>query len=47
MQVIAMGRWSKSDKQWKTVVALRRANASVKGAKSTRVERDNRDRDDR
>ena len=48
MQVIATGRWSKSDQAWKTVVALRRPAAGAsKGEKASRNERERRDRDDR
>lgn len=46
MQVIAMGRWSKSDKQWKTVVAMRRAANAAKADNAKRSEREPRERDD-
>lgn len=46
MQVIAMGRWSKSEKEWKTVVAMRRPASAAQSAKSPRSEREPRDRDD-
>ena len=46
MQVIAMGRWSKAEKQWKTVVTMRRP-AAGKGTPATRGERDPRDRDEK
>lgn len=29
MQVMAMGKWSKADKRWKMLVALRRPNATT------------------
>lgn len=37
-QVVAMGRWSKEEQQWKTVVALRRIGAGAKPASSKRGE---------
>jgi hypothetical protein len=46
MQVIAMGRWSKSEKEWKTVVAMRRAASAAKGANAPRSEREPRERDE-
>lgn len=38
-QVVAMGRWSKSDQQWKTVVALHRIGSSAKATAARRGER--------
>lgn len=46
MQVIAMGRWSKAEKQWKTVVTMRRPAAAGKGTPAPRSEREPRERDE-
>lgn len=39
MQVIGMGRWSKTDKQWKMVVALRRPAAGDKSRPAAHQDR--------
>jgi len=36
MQVIAAGRWSKEDKDWRMVVALRRGTVAPVGEKKDR-----------
>jgi hypothetical protein len=38
MKVIATGKWSKTDKRWKMVVALRRRHASDAGATHAQTE---------
>lgn len=38
-QVVAMGRWSKTEQQWKTVVALHRIGSNAKASSATRGER--------
>jgi len=37
-QVLAAGRWSKSDQQWKTVVALHRPGSNTKASSLRRGE---------
>jgi len=44
MELIATGKWSKADKRWKMVVALRRAGDAASGSTVTKSERNKRSR---
>ena len=39
MEMLALGKWSKADKKWKMVVAMRRPETSTRPESSTRPER--------
>jgi len=39
MELIAIGKWSKADKRWRTVMALRRPSGIPSSSAKTRSER--------
>ena len=38
MQILALGKWSKADKRWNVVVALRRPAGTPSGSSPSRAE---------